>query len=53
MGEPDAPGSVSMLCLNSKLFIISITLPLATSISSLGYCKVNISIFLYWSYPFI
>ena len=34
IGEPEAPCSVSIVCLNSKSLHISLTFPLATSISS-------------------
>ena len=47
IGEPESPYSVSIVCMNSKSFNISLTFPLATSISSLGNCNVNISISLY------
>ena len=53
IGDPDDPISVFILCLNSKSFKISFIFPLATSISSFGYCKANKSMFTYLSYPFI
>ena len=53
IGEPDEPSLVFISCLNSKLFNISTILPVATSISLLGYCNIITSLLIYCLYPCI